>query len=37
MTNLRPATTGLPFVVFVSQQGGARHGPRPRQKGAAQP
>ena len=20
--------TGLPFVVFVSQQGGARHGPR---------
>lgn len=28
MANLRPSTTGLPFVVFVSQQGGARHGPR---------
>ena len=28
MANLRPAMTGLPFVVFVSQQGGARHGPR---------
>ena len=28
MTNLRPATTGLPFVVFVSQRGAARHGPR---------
>ena len=29
MANLRPATTGLPFVVFVSQRGGAaRHGPR---------
>ena len=28
MANLRPSMTGLPFVVFVSQQGGARHGPR---------
>ncbi len=28
MANLRPAMTGLQFVVFVSQQGGARHGPR---------
>ena len=28
MANLRPAMTGLPFVVFVSQQGEARHGPR---------
>lgn len=28
MANLRPATTGLPFVVFVSQHGGARHGAR---------
>ena len=28
MTNLRSATTGLSFVVFVSQQGGAKHGPR---------
>ena len=27
MANLRPEKTGLPFVVFVSQQGGARHGP----------
>lgn len=25
MANLRPRTTGLPFVVFVSQRGGARH------------
>lgn len=25
MSNLRPKTTGLPFVVFVSQRGGARH------------
>jgi hypothetical protein len=25
MANLRPARTGLPFVVFVSQKGGARH------------
>ena len=25
MTNLRPERTGLPFVVFVSQRGGARH------------
>jgi hypothetical protein len=28
MANLRPEKTGLPFVVGVSQQGGARHGPR---------
>ena len=25
MANLRPARTGLPFVVFISQGGGARH------------
>ena len=25
MANLRPETTGLPFVVFISQKGGARH------------
>lgn len=25
MANLRPRTTGLPFVVFISQRGGARH------------
>jgi hypothetical protein len=25
MANLRPERTGLPFVVFVSQRGGARH------------
>jgi len=25
ITNLRPERTGLPFVVFVSQKGGARH------------
>lgn len=25
MANLRPERTGLPFVVFISQQGGARH------------
>jgi hypothetical protein len=25
MANLRPARTGLPFVVFISQKGGARH------------
>lgn len=25
MANLRPDRTGLPFVVFISQQGGARH------------
>jgi hypothetical protein len=24
MANLRPETTGLPFVVFISQKGGAR-------------
>jgi len=37
MANLRPERTGLPFVVFISQRGGARHdirvkvapGPRP--------
>lgn len=28
MANLRPATTGLSLVVFVSQRGGARHGAR---------
>jgi hypothetical protein len=25
MANLRPTRTGLPFIVFVSQKGGARH------------
>jgi hypothetical protein len=25
MANLRPDRTGLPFVVFISQKGGARH------------
>jgi len=25
MANLRPEGTGLPFVVFISQKGGARH------------
>ena len=25
MANLRPSRTGLPFVVFISQRGGARH------------
>ena len=25
MANLRPERTGLPFIVFISQQGGARH------------
>lgn len=25
MANLRPQRTGLPFVVFISQRGGARH------------
>ncbi|MBU6374293.1 MAG: DUF4160 domain-containing protein [Alphaproteobacteria bacterium] len=25
MANLSPHTTGLPFVVFISQRGGARH------------
>ena len=26
--NLRPERIGLPFVVFISQKGGARHGVR---------
>jgi len=25
LANLRPERTGLPFVVFISQKGGARH------------
>ena len=25
MANLFPATTGLPFVVWISERGGARH------------
>lgn len=25
MANLRPKTTGLPFIVFISQPGGAQH------------
>lgn len=28
MSNLRPADTGLPMVIWVSVKGGARHGPR---------
>ncbi len=28
MANLRPERTGLPFVVFISQRSGARHGVR---------
>lgn len=28
MANLRPKTTGLPFVVFISQRGSARHAAR---------
>jgi len=28
MANLRPERTGLPFVVFISQKGGARHDAR---------
>jgi len=28
MANLRPERTGLPFVVFISQRGGARHDAR---------
>jgi len=28
MANLRPERTGLPFVVFISQKGGARHNVR---------
>jgi hypothetical protein len=30
MANLRPERTGLPFVVFISQRGGARHDVRVR-------
>ena len=39
MANLRPERTGLPFVVFISQRGGARHDVRvkvaPRPQGQA--
>lgn len=28
MANLRPASTGLPMVIWVSEKGHARHGPR---------
>ena len=28
VANLRPERTGLPFVVFISQRGGARHDAR---------
>jgi hypothetical protein len=28
MANLRPKTTGLPFIVYISERGNARHGPR---------
>jgi hypothetical protein len=28
MANLRPASTGLPMVIWVSEKGRARHGPR---------
>ena len=30
MANLRSSTTGLPFVVFISQKGGAQHDVRVR-------
>jgi hypothetical protein len=35
MANLRPERTGLPFVVFISQKGGARHDLRVRVARAA--
>jgi hypothetical protein len=35
MANLRPERTGLPFVVFISQSGGARHDVRIRVARAA--
>lgn len=35
MANLRPERTGLPFVVFISQKGGARHDVRVRLARAA--
>ncbi len=28
MANLRPTTTGQPFIVFISQRGAARHAAR---------
>ena len=28
MANLRPDDTGLPMVIWVSEKGGAKHGPR---------
>lgn len=28
MANLRPEDTGLPMVVWISEKGGAKHGPR---------
>src|SRR5216683_3504643 len=36
MANLRPERTGLPFVVFISQKGGARHDVRVKIARAAQ-
>jgi hypothetical protein len=35
MANLRPERTGLPFVVFISQKGGARHDVRVKLSRAA--
>ena len=35
MANLRPERTGLPFVVFISQKGGARHDIRLKIAGGA--
>ncbi len=37
MANLRPERTGLPFVVFISQKGGARHDVRLKVARSAHP
>jgi hypothetical protein len=37
MTNLRPKTTGLPFTVFVSMKGRARHDVRVKVSRSAKP
>jgi hypothetical protein len=37
MTNLRPKTTGLPFTVFVSMKGRARHDVRVKVSRTAKP
>ena len=36
MANLRPERTGLPFVVFISQKGGAQHDVRVAPRSAPQ-